>query len=202
MIAAPAKMTQGAAAPLTSVAPITTTSAPVRTNLGHQRVRRVRARRAPLRRAGLPAGAAGRPSAPGTGGTGRSLSRRRDRAVISPVQRDGSRQWIFAPLPQLPLCHGFPAGPCPSLPQHGNAPVCRSDAERVQVTWRFPSGTGATQPCGMNPRPADPCSCSSACHDGVEVGSTRPSRLAGLEPPTSSLSVEFRLLSDEDSRGQ
>jgi transposase len=53
MIAAPAKMTQGAAAPLTSVAPITTTSAPVTRNLGHQRVRRVRATRAPLRRAGL-----------------------------------------------------------------------------------------------------------------------------------------------------
>jgi hypothetical protein len=26
--------------------------------------------------------------------------------------------------------------------------------------------------------------------------------LGGLEPPTSSLSVEFRLLPDEDSRGQ
>ena len=87
MIAAPAKMTQGAAAPLTSVAPITTTSAPVRKNLGHQRVRRARATRAPLRRAGLPSRAAGRPSAPGTGGTGPSLSRRRDRAVISPVQQ-------------------------------------------------------------------------------------------------------------------
>jgi hypothetical protein len=87
MTAAPAKMTQGAAAPLTTVAPITTISTPVRRNLGHQRVRRVRATRAPLRRAGLPAGAEGRPSAPGTGGTGPSLSRRRDRAVISPVQQ-------------------------------------------------------------------------------------------------------------------
>jgi hypothetical protein len=87
MIAAPAKMTQSAAVPLTSVAPITTTSPPVRRNLGHQRVRRVRATRAPLRRAGLPARATGRPSAPGTGGTGPSWSRRHDRAVISPVQQ-------------------------------------------------------------------------------------------------------------------
>ena len=49
MIAAPPNMTQGAAAPLTSVAPTTTTSTPVKRNLGHQRVRRVRARRAALR---------------------------------------------------------------------------------------------------------------------------------------------------------
>jgi len=83
MIAAPAKTTQGAAAPLTSVAPITTTSAPRRRNLGHQRVRRVRTRRAPLWRAGLPGGAAGRPNAPGTGATGPSLSRCRGRTVIT-----------------------------------------------------------------------------------------------------------------------
>ena len=112
MIAAPAKITQGAAAPLTSVAPTTTTSAPVTRNLGHQLVRRVRATRAPLRRAGLLAGAAGRPSAPGTGGTGPSLSRRRDRAVISTP------------------------GPWLLVAQHGNSPVCRSDAERVQMAWR------------------------------------------------------------------
>ena len=83
MTAAPAKMTQGAAAPLTSVATMTTTSAPVRRNLGHHRVRRIRTRRAPLRRAGLPGGAAGRPTAPGTGATGPSLSRCRGRTVIT-----------------------------------------------------------------------------------------------------------------------
>src|SRR5215469_169821 len=59
MIAAPANMTQGAAALLTTVAPTTTTSTPVRRNLGHQRVRRVRASRVLLRRAGLPAGDGG-----------------------------------------------------------------------------------------------------------------------------------------------
>src|SRR5438094_414307 len=39
MIAAPANMTQGAAAPLTSVAPTTTTSTPARRNLGRRRMR-------------------------------------------------------------------------------------------------------------------------------------------------------------------
>jgi len=86
MIAAPANMTQGAAALLTTVAPTTTTSTPVRRNLGHQRVRRVRASRVLLRRAGLPAGTAGRPSAPGTGGTtGPSPSP--TRRLISSVQQ-------------------------------------------------------------------------------------------------------------------
>ena len=83
MIAAPAKMTQGAAAPLTSVAPTTTTSAPASRNLGHQRVRKVRAIRALLRRASLPAGAAGKPSAPTAGGTGPSLSPCPGRTVIT-----------------------------------------------------------------------------------------------------------------------
>jgi hypothetical protein len=83
MIAAPPNMTQSAASPLTSVAPTTTTSTPASRNRGHQRVRRVRARRAPLRRAGLPAGTAGRPSAPG-GTTGPSPSR--GRRVIGTVQ--------------------------------------------------------------------------------------------------------------------
>ena len=88
MSPAPAKMTQGAAALLTTVAPITTTSTPVRRTRGHQRVRRVCTSRAPLRRAGLPAGTAGRPSAPGTAGTaGLSVSRRCDRRIISPVQQ-------------------------------------------------------------------------------------------------------------------
>ena len=83
MIAAPAKMTQGAAAPLTSVVPTTTSSAPASMNLGHQRVRKVRARRAVLRRAGLSAGAAGKPSAPTAGSTGPSSPRRRGRTVIT-----------------------------------------------------------------------------------------------------------------------
>src|SRR5215475_13720947 len=88
MIAAPPNMTQSAASPLTSVAPTTTTSTPVKRNRGHQRVRRNRARRAALRRAGLLAGTAGRPSPPGTGGTaGLALSRRRDRRVIRSVQQ-------------------------------------------------------------------------------------------------------------------
>src|SRR5262252_445783 len=86
MIAAPANMTQDAAAPLISVAPTSTTSTPARRNLGHQRVRRVRASRAPLRRAGLPAGTAGSPSAPGTGGTN-DPSPSPTRRLISPVQQ-------------------------------------------------------------------------------------------------------------------
>src|SRR5215831_8155547 len=111
MIPAPAKMTQGAAVPLTSVAPITTTSTPTRRNLGHQRVRRVRAKRAVLRRAGLPAGTAGRPSAPGNAGTaGLALSLRRDRQVIllgQQLAHPRTREYGLAPL----LGHA-------QLPQH------------------------------------------------------------------------------------
>jgi hypothetical protein len=53
MIAAPAPTTQTSATPLSSVAPTTTSSTPASTNLGHQRVRKVRASRAVLWRAGL-----------------------------------------------------------------------------------------------------------------------------------------------------
>jgi hypothetical protein len=109
MITAPEPTTQAWTTPLSSVAPTTTSSAPASTNLGHQRVRRVRVRGPGLRRAGLlagaagrprSAGAAGRPSSPGTGGTtgtgdtpgtggtpGVSLPLRRDRADIDPVQQ-------------------------------------------------------------------------------------------------------------------
>src|SRR5215510_8012217 len=88
MIAAPEPTTQAPAAPLTRVAPTITSSTPTSTNLGHQRVRRVRASRAALRRAGLPAGTSGRPSAPGTGGAARlPPSRRRNRLVIRQVQQ-------------------------------------------------------------------------------------------------------------------
>src|SRR5947207_13857312 len=69
MIRAPEPTTQAWTTPLSSVAPTTTSSAPASRNLGHQRVRRVRARRPGRRRAGLLAGAAGRPNSPGTGGT-------------------------------------------------------------------------------------------------------------------------------------
>src|SRR5690242_20230666 len=80
MTAAPEIPTQAAAAPLSSVTLTVTSSAPARRNLGHQRVRRVRARRAVLGRAGLLAGTVGTPSAPGTEGTaGLTLSRCRDR---------------------------------------------------------------------------------------------------------------------------
>jgi hypothetical protein len=95
MIAAPSPTTHASAAPLSSVAPTTTSNTPESRNRGHQRVRRVRAKRAVLRRAGLPAGVAGNPSAPGTGGTagavgipGRSLSRRRDRNTLGLAARD------------------------------------------------------------------------------------------------------------------
>lgn len=64
IIAAPAPTTQVAAAPLSSVAPVTTSSASTSRNLGHQRVRRTRTRRAVLRRAGLPAGGAIRAALP------------------------------------------------------------------------------------------------------------------------------------------
>jgi hypothetical protein len=84
MIAAPAPTTQVAAAPLSSVAPVTTSSAPTSRNLGHQRVRRTRTRRAVLRRAGLPAGGTGKPSGPTAGGAaGPSLPRCRGRTVIT-----------------------------------------------------------------------------------------------------------------------
>jgi len=86
MTAAPEIPTQAAAAPVSSVALIMTSSTPASRNLGHQRVRRVRANGAALRRAGLPAETAGRPSGPGTGGTAALrwvLSRRRDHRVIS-----------------------------------------------------------------------------------------------------------------------
>jgi hypothetical protein len=58
------------------------------TGASRQLDRRVRARRALLRRAALPAETVGKPSAPGSGATaGLSLSRRRDRRVMSPVQQ-------------------------------------------------------------------------------------------------------------------
>lgn len=47
---------QAAAMPPTAVAATMTSTTPAKRNRGHQRVRRVRASRAPLRRAGLPAG--------------------------------------------------------------------------------------------------------------------------------------------------
>lgn len=86
MIATPRPATHAFAAPLSIVAPITTSNTPASRNRGHQRVRRVRAKRVVLRRAGLLTGVAGNPSGPGTGGTagavgipGWSLSWRRDR---------------------------------------------------------------------------------------------------------------------------
>jgi hypothetical protein len=71
----------------------------------------------PLRRAGLPTGTAGKPSAPGTGGTGGlSVPRRRDRRIISPVQQlsGAARSANSSPFPLL-----LRARPCltpPSLP--------------------------------------------------------------------------------------
>src|SRR5215472_1245253 len=89
MTPAPDSPTQAAAEPVSSVALIMTSSTPASRNLGHQRVRRVRAKGAALRRAGLSTVTAGRPSGPGTGSTaGLSLSRRRDHRVIScPAKR-------------------------------------------------------------------------------------------------------------------
>src|SRR5215469_16693984 len=84
MTMAPEIPTQAATDPVSSVALIMTSSTPASRNLGHQRVRRLRAKGAARRRAGLSTGTAGRPSGPGTGGTAElSLSRRRDHRVIS-----------------------------------------------------------------------------------------------------------------------
>jgi hypothetical protein len=42
-----------------------------------------------------------------------------------------------------PYATDSPAGPWPLVARHGNSPVRRSDAERVQMAWRSSSGTGA-----------------------------------------------------------
>jgi hypothetical protein len=68
-IAAPTPTTDTSAAPLSSVRPTTTSSTPASRNLGHQLVRKVRARRPGLRRAGWPSEAAGKPNGPGSGAT-------------------------------------------------------------------------------------------------------------------------------------
>jgi hypothetical protein len=137
-IAAPEIPAQAAAAPLSSVTLTMTSSAPARRNRGHQRVRRVRARRAVLRRAGLLAGTAGRPIAPGTGGTaGLALSRRRGRREVMPPSR--FRSSISASVVPSPAGSRVPSHRCRDLGFRADAASGAAATAGWQLSASHPS---------------------------------------------------------------
>ncbi len=158
MTAAPEIPTQAAAAPVSSVTLRTTSSTPASRNLGHQRVRRVRANGAVLRRAGLPAGTAGRPSAPGTGGTaGLPLSRRRDHRVICAVQQL-SRPSHKAQLEHASdSCAAAPGPVCLPEPVRCQSPNFRNEHSYGSESHVTISVTGGGMAGGSGLRPVSHC---------------------------------------------
>ena len=192
MIAAAEIPTQAAAEPVSSVALIMTSSTPASRNLGHQRVRRVRVSGAALRRAGLPAGTAGKPRGPGTGGAAAlSLSRRRDHRVICAVQQ------LSGPATRPKLrADASPSSPGRGEDQrragHGRTAGCLANVERLM---RRPARAAASpeRPASRHPhkRPArrpwvraerrGECSMSGGYLGAT--GSIRPSGRLPFVPP-------------------